>query len=598
MKSATFKHWLIILCFALLTHCASVSDSHFQVNQQLVSPYTMPAKAYLAIAKTKLGEERQHYQIMAAGRLIYDGQWRQGNIILSRLKPLSPIIADEKNLLQAKIYSIREQWRTVIKILSRVKSIDALTIYYKAQYYELLAQAYKGTGNIADSVEERMKLNQVLPDQASRVNNLRALWLTLTELPSSELNAMAIEAEDGSEFKGWMDLALISRKDYNDPHTMMVAIQAWKQSYPGHPANALIQQSNVDNQLFSRPKQIALLLPLTGPLAGPGGAIRDGFMAAYRSSSNAGRISIKTYNTNTANVAKLYDEAVSDGADYVVGPLRKDNVTTVSQLNHPVPTLLMNDIGTSTRQNAYQLGLSPSNEARQVASKARRNGYTRALVIAPDGDWGAEVMDAFTQQWRANGGHVVDTLLYQPNTSFNQPIRDFLRISESEARKKAIAEVLRRKVEATPRRRQDFDMIFLLAYPSKARQIMPLLRYYYAGDVPVYSTSSVYGGYPNSIRNRDLDGIIFCDMPWVFDHNLGHKNWPEQLNSYNRLYALGMDSYALSNQLNQLLLFLAMGVRDNSGILYLNTNGQVGRILSWGQFKRGIAEQINKKAVT
>ncbi len=52
-------------------------------------------------------------------------------------------------------------------------------------------------------------------------------------------------------------------------------------------------------------------------------------------------------------------------------------------------------------------------------------------------------------------------------------------------------------------------MVFLLSYPSKARQIMPLLKYYYAGDVPVYATSSVYTGGVNVMKDRDLNGIIF-----------------------------------------------------------------------------------------
>jgi hypothetical protein len=140
-------------------------------------------------------------------------------------------------------------------------------------------------------------------------------------------------------------------------------------------------------------------------------------------------------------------------------------------------------------------------------------------------------------------------------------------------------------------------MIFLLAYPSKARQIMPLLKYYYAGDVPVYATSSVYGGNANALKDKDLDGVIFCDIPWVFAHQMGSRNWPEQLNSYNRLYALGMDSYALATQLNQLILFPADGSRDDTtGTLYLKPSQQVARVLEWGQFRQGLAHSLGETA--
>lgn len=42
---------------------------------------------------------------------------------------------------------------------------------------------------------------------------------------------------------------------------------------------------------------------------------------------------------------------------------------------------------------------------------------------------------------------------------------------------------------------------------------MPLLNYYYAGDVPVYATASVYGGSANPLKDKDLDGIIFATFP-------------------------------------------------------------------------------------
>ena len=111
--------------------------------------------------------------------------------------------------------------------------------------------------------------------------------------------------------------------------------------------------------------------------------------------------------------------------------------------------------------------------------------------------------------------------------------------------------------------------------------------------MPVYATSAVYAGGKNVMRDRDLDGVVFCDMPWVFTHQVENRNWPEQFNSYNRLYALGLDSYALSTQLNQLLLFPAMGVSEKSGVLYLNSSQQIARILAWGKFKQGLAQEIS-----
>ena len=599
------KPILLMFCVIFLTHCTNQvategrlnnPSEHAAVSKKLASPYTLPAAAYLALAKNQIGTEKQSLLLMAAGRLIYDGQWRQGLAILSQTGELPPDLADEKSLLQAKTDLIIEQPRVAIAKLATVRDVNSLPIYYQVQFHDMLASAYQSIGNASASVVERIKLERLLPDEASKANNRRVLWLSLTTLPVEELDTMAAEATDGSLLKGWMQLALISRKQDENPQSMVAHIEQWQAQYPNHPANYILPSSmdSVKNRLYASPTQVALLLPLTGPLEGPGGAVKDGFMAAYDASPDRSFLKVRVYNTNAANVSTLYEQAVSDGADYVVGPLSKPDVTAIAAINHPVPTLLLNDLEGRSKENAWQFGLSPGNEARQVAVRARKHGLARALVIAPAGAWGNDVVNAFSSQWRASGGEVVDTLHYESRDDMNTSIRHFLHVSDSEARGKHLQQLLGNKIESAPSRRQDFDMIFLLAYPSKARQIMPMLKYYYAGDVPVYATSSVYSGSANSMKDRDLDGIIFCDMPWVFSHQMGSRNWPEQFNSYNRLYALGMDSYALSHQLNQLILFPALGVNDKSGVLYLSANQQIARILAFGQFRQGLPELLGE----
>lgn len=580
----------------LLSQCTTVTESpvHAQVTPQLVSPYTMTASAYLALAKNKTGDEKDALLIKAAARLIYDGHWQDGRTLLAQTNDLPVELANEKKLLLAKIDLIREQPRAALAKLAAIQDIHQLPLYYQVQFHEMLARAYKSVGDVKESVSERIKLGHLLPDEVSKAGNRRSLWLTLTILPIAELNTLAVEAKDGTELDGWLQLALVSRKHYANPKMMLAQIEQWHAKYAQHPGNYILPSplEGASSNLSASPRKVALLLPVTGPLAGPGSAIKDGFMAGLHANSAAESVKVSVYNTDAANVETLYQQAVADGADYIVGPLSKPNVTTVAALEHPVPTLLLNDIETRPNERAYQFGLSPSNEARQVANKARKNGFTRALVIAPAGDWGNEITTAFINQWHGNGGRVVDTLRYNPNDDMNKSMRNFLHISDSEVRGKQLKQLLGYNLEANPSRRQDFDMIFLLAYPSKARQIMPLLKYYYAGDMPVYATSAAYAGTADAKKDKDLNGLIFCDMPWVFGHQAGNRNWPEQFNSYNRLYALGMDSYALATQLNQLLLFPAMGVNEKSGVLYLNSSQQITRVLAWGQFRQGLPERL------
>jgi len=567
-------------------------DPQPQQEKQAASPFPMPAAAYLALAGKQPESARQSTLMMAAGRYLHDDQWQDALRILTQTSTVSLAQADEKNIMLAKIDAIRDQPRAAINRLSTVKEVASLPAWYQTQYYDTLAHSYENAGNAANAIAERIKADPLLADDASRRANQRNLWFSLSKLPMPELSSLSVEAKDGSDSQAWLQLALISRQ--SGEQSLLEKLEQWQQRYPEHPANRLLPQSlsAMKPYIHAAPQRMALLLPITGPLAGPGSAVRDGFMAAYNAGKAERDTNVSVYDTASSNVSDLYAQAIKDGAEYVVGPLTKNNAATVAALPHPVPTLLLNDVEGETGSNVWQFGLSPSNEARQVAIKAHKDGLSRALIIAPAGAWGEDVVAAFSAQWQKSGATVVEQLAYENNSDLNQSVRKLLHVSEREAQANQVKTIPGESVPAA-KRRQDFDMIFLIAYPSRARQVMPLLRYYFAGDVPVYATSSVYAGNTNTLHDRDLDGLIFCDMPWVFTHQLANKNWPEQYNSYSRLYALGMDSYNLSTQMNQLMLFPATSLRDQGGLLYLNQVRQVARVPAWGKFKHGVAVPIS-----
>ncbi len=586
------KTILLLACCLLLVQCTNVGRPG---ARPLKSPYTLSADAYIALANNHIGEEKQALLLLAAGRLTDEGQWQEAKRILAKITPETSVQTDKKNLLLAKIDLHQKKAREALNRLAKLNDLNQLPAYEHAQYHEALAHAYKSVNKPLESITERIKLDHLLPDKLSRDNNRRTLWLTLTTLPKAELNTLAIEAKQGSVLRGWMELALIAHLNPGKPQVMLDKLLAWEQEYTQHPARALFPQSiqSMRGAVYDKPRRIALLLPLTGPLGGPGRAVQDGFMAAFRAHHAETSTSLRFYDTHRISASRAYQRAIAEGADYIIGPLSKPNVATVANMSHPVPTLLLNNVPNRTQDHAYQFGLSPQLEARQVAVRARQAGLSRALVIAPNGAWGDETLKAFEEEWRGLRGQVMDTLRFNPKArdSLNEDIRTLLQAVPDDERKRQLKAYAKDpSLERTPLRREDFDVIFLLAYPSNARQIMPLLRYYYAGKVPVYATSSVYSGTENTVANRDLDGIIFCDMPWVFRNpKAPTHNWSEQFNSYTRLYALGMDSYDLGTRLNSLLLFPALGTDNHTGALYLSNDHRISRILTFGQFQQGVA---------
>lgn len=58
------------------------------------------------------------------------------------------------------------------------------------------------------------------------------------------------------------------------------------------------------------------------------------------------------------------------------------------------------------RPGFYQFGLTPEDEASQVARRAYSEGG-RALIIAPNSAWGARLSGAYNKAWQDLGGSVL-----------------------------------------------------------------------------------------------------------------------------------------------------------------------------------------------
>jgi outer membrane PBP1 activator LpoA protein len=91
--------------------------------------------------------------------------------------------------------------------------------------------------------------------------------------------------------------------------------------------------------------------------------------------------------------------------------------------------------------------------------------------------------------------------------------------------------------------------IFISMRPQQARLLLPQLQIAQV-NLPIFATSHVYGGSDDVGANRDLDGLEFCDAPWLFDAQPGLPNrsdiaarLPAARGSAARLFAFGMDAW-------------------------------------------------------
>src|SRR5690606_19093346 len=93
------------------------------------------------------------------------------------------------------------------------------------------------------------------------------------------------------------------------------------------------------------PPQIALVLPLTGRQAANGIPVRDGFLAALLQQEQSRRPLVNVYDSAAMGATTAYRRAIADGAQFIVGPLLKDEVTALAASNDvAVLTLALNQV--------------------------------------------------------------------------------------------------------------------------------------------------------------------------------------------------------------------------------------------------------------
>jgi outer membrane PBP1 activator LpoA protein len=363
---------------------------------------------------------------------------------------------------------------------------------------------------------------------------------------------------------------------------------------------AALDQDALLTARVEHPAKIALLLPVSGQFAQAAVAIRDGFLGAYYANRENTGITIQIYETTAENVVSVYQQAVSDGMQYAVGPLEKQAVQNLAELaSLPVPVLALNHIDNSTPENFFQFSLSPEDEARQVAERIWLDGHSQGIALVPEGSWGDRIFAALNERLQQLGSSILEIQTYkQKEEDFSRSVSTLLNVDESKQRYRALRATLGGNVELEfeNRRRQDIDFVFIVAFPREARQIRPVLRFYDAGKLPVYSTSHTYTGIENASADADMNDIIFADMPWVLDRKQGENEmharvsrlWPQSAAKYMRLYAFGMDAFNIIPYMESLQLSSQARYHGRTGSIQLSPDKRLYRQLIWAKFTRGI----------
>jgi len=223
-----------------------------------------------------------------------------------------------------------------------------------------------------------------------------------------------------------------------------------------------------------------------------------------------------------------------------------------------------------------------------------------AIIMVPDSGWGKRIEAAFTAAFEQGGGQIIASTRF--DTAVNDQsamLTQLLKIDASKQRKSDLQSWLGVTLTFEPTRRYDFDFIFMAANPIEGRELKPLLRFYDAGDVPVYAMGRIFSGRMESTSDQDLNGIVFPTTRWQLQAVGNTTTTPESITpanpglasvrggAYGNLYALGQDAWRLLPWLPLMRKDPDLWFPGEVGSLRLQADGSLYREPAWAQFSAG-----------
>ena len=268
-------------------------------------------------------------------------------------------------------------------------------------------------------------------EDAARVLAMLEGPLSAEQSTERSLSGIELALERGQNKEAWQQLSALSEPRSGPQaarYRELLSRAALAVGGPGAPTGVVEEAA----------PHIALLLPITGRAAAAAISVRDGFLTAYYQTRSQERPRVRVYDTGTESVADALTLATRQGADFIVGPLTREEVAAAAEFPaQHAPLLALNFLPAErpAPPQFYQYALSPEDEARVAARRILEDQHRRGVALVPAGDWGERVLAAFRQELLSGGGELLATAAIDASrTDYSGPITELLGLSDSTAR--------------------------------------------------------------------------------------------------------------------------------------------------------------------
>ncbi|CNC32598.1 penicillin-binding protein activator [Yersinia similis] len=603
---------------------------------------------YLQQLQQSSDDNKADWQLLAIRALLREAKIPQAAEQLSTLPTnLSDTQRQEQQLLTAELLIAQKNTPAAADVLAKLEATQ-LSANQQVRYYQAQIAANQGKATLP-LIRAFIAQEPLLTDKAHQ-DNIDGTWQSLSQLTPQELNTMVINADENM-LQGWLDLLHVYQDNKQDPELLKAGIKDWQTRYPQNPAaknlpTALTQVSNFSQASTAK---IALLLPLSGPAQVFADAIQQGFTAAQSGSSvttsapvmpnvtesspieAAAVVSgdtpaalpapvttpvttnaqVKIYDTNTQPLAALLAQAQQDGATLVVGPLLKPEVEQLSTTPSTLNILALNQPEASNNSpNICYFALSPEDEARDAAHHLWEQQKRMPLLLVPRGALGERIAKAFADEWQKQGGQTVLQQNFGSTTELKQSINSGAGIRltgtpvsvSNVAAAPASVTIAGLTIPAPPidapvvstSSSGNIDAVYIIATPSELTLIKPMIDMATSSrsKPALFASSRSYQAGAGPDYRLEMEGIQFSDIPLMAGSNpaLLQQASAKYANDYSlvRLYAMGIDAWALANHFSEMRQIPGFQVKGATGDLTASSDCVITRKLPWLQYRQGM----------
>ena len=326
--------------------------------------------------------------------------------------------------------------------------------------------------------------------------------------------------------------------------------------------------------------------------------------AVATTSANPGA-ELKIYDTSAQPLDQVLAQVQQDGASIVVGPLLKNNVEALMKSNTTLNVLALNQPEqVQNRANICYFALSPEDEARDAARHIHEQGKQAPLLLIPRSTLGDRVANAFAQEWQTLGGGVVLQQKFSSASELRAGVNGGAGIalngspvSASLPQQQSVT-IGGLTIPAPPTDAQisgggKVDSAYIVATPEEIAFIKPMIamRNGSQSGATLYASSRSAQGTAGPDFRLEMEGLQYSEIPMLAGSNpqLMQQALGAVRNDYSlaRLYAMGVDAWALANHFTQMRQVPGFELNGNTGDLTADQDCVINRKLSWLKYQQG-----------